>query len=167
MRKLGLALLVVLPVSFLAFSQTVTAPAQSPTTAPSPSGQPSSQTSIQTITLGNAAVALTGPWKFQPGDSPILNGSPLWAQPAFDDAHWAPLSLAPKAGSVDLLLGTSGYVPGWTSTGYPNLSGYAWYRLRVHVTDPTQPLWLKMPNNFDDAYQVYANGRFLLDEESD
>jgi len=161
MRKLGLALLVVLPVSFLAFSQTVTAPAQSPTTAPSPSGQPSSQTSIQTITLGNAAVALTGPWKFQPGDSPILNGSPLWAQPAFDDAHWAPLSLAPKAGSVDLALGTSGYVPGWTSTGYPNLSGYAWYRLRVHVTDPTQPLWLKMPNNFDDAYQVYANGRFL------
>jgi hypothetical protein len=71
------------------------------------------------------------------------------------------VSLAPQAGSVDIVLGTSGYVPGWTSTGYPNLSGYAWYRLRVHVTDPTQPLWLKMPINFDDAYQVFANGRFL------
>jgi hypothetical protein len=144
MQKFGLVLLAVLPMSSLALSQ-------SPTTT----------TPVQTITLGNAAVPLTGPWKFQPGDSPVVNGSPLWAQPQFDDARWAPLTLAPKAGAVDLQLGTSGYVPGWTSTGYPNLSGYAWYRLRVHVTDPTQPLWLKMPNDFDDAYQVYANGRFL------
>ncbi len=159
MRKLGLVLLVVLPICPLAFSQAVTTAAQSSTITPS--GQAPPQTSPQTITLGNATVALTGPWKFQPGDSPTVNGSPLWAQPAFDDAHWAPMSLAPKAGAVDLILGTSGYVPGWTSTGYPNLSGYAWYRLRVRVTDPTQPLWLKMPINFDDAYQVYANGRFL------
>ena len=149
MQKFGLVLLAVLPMSSLALSQ-------SPTTRP-----PTTAPATQTITLGNAAVALTGPWKFQPGDSPVVNGSPLWAQPQFDDAHWAPLSLAPQAGAVDLMLGTSGYVPGWTSTGYPNLSGYAWYRLRVHVTDPTQPLWLKMPDNFDDAYQVYANGRLL------
>jgi len=159
MRKLGLVLLVVLPICPLAFSQAVTTAAQSPATTSS--GQTSPQTSIQTITLGNAAVALTGPWKFQPGDSPVVNGSPVWAQPQFDDAHWAPMSLAPKAGSVDLLLGTSGYVPGWTRKGYPDLIGYAWYRLRVHVKDPTQPLWLKMPTDFDDAYQVYANGRFL------
>jgi hypothetical protein len=150
MRTIGLVLLTLLPLSPLAFAQATTV-AIPPTPAPA----------VQTITLGNAAVALTGPWKFQPGDSPIVNGSPLWAQPQFDDAHWAPLSLAPKAGAVDLQIGTSGYVPGWTSKGYPNLSGYAWYRLRVHVTDPTQPLWLKMPDNFDDAYQVYANGRFL------
>jgi hypothetical protein len=71
------------------------------------------------------------------------------------------MSLALQAGAVDLNLRTSGYVPGWTGTGYPNLSGYAWYRLRVHVTDPTQPLLLKMPLDIDDAYQVYANGRFL------
>ncbi|MGF7178881.1 hypothetical protein [Tunturiibacter psychrotolerans] len=89
MRKLGLVLLVVLPICPPTFSQAVTAPARSPTTAPSPSGQTPPQTSIQTITLGNAAFALTGPWKFQPGDSPIVNGSPLWAQPQFDDAHWA------------------------------------------------------------------------------
>jgi hypothetical protein len=142
MPKIAWVLLALFPVTLQARAQSTT-----PTT--------------QTITLGNAAVALTGPWKFQPGDSPIVNGSPLWAQPQFNDAHWAPLSLAPKAGAIDLNLGTSGYVPGWTSTGYPNLSGYAWYRLRVRVTDPTQPLWLKMPINFDDAYQVYANGRFL------
>jgi hypothetical protein len=144
MQKFGLVLLAVLPLSPLALAQS-----------------PSHPSATQTITLGNAAVALTGPWKFQPGDSPVVNGAPLWAQSAFDDAHWAPMSLASQAGAVDLQLGTSGYVPGWTSTGYPNLSGYAWYRLRVHVTDPTQPLWLQMPSNFDDAYQLYANGRFL------
>jgi len=160
MQKFGLALLVVLPLSCLALSQTVTASAQSSTTTIS-SGQPSPQTSIQTITLGNAAVALTGPWKFQPGDSPLVDGAPLYAQPGFDDTHWAPMDLTPQDGAKDLLLGTSGYVPGWTSRGFPNLSGFAWYRLSLRVKDPTQPLWLKMPNGFDDAYQLYANGRLI------
>jgi hypothetical protein len=58
MQKLGVALLVVLPLSFLAFSQTVTASAQSSTTTPS--GPASHQTSPPIITLGNSAVALTG-----------------------------------------------------------------------------------------------------------
>ena len=69
------------------------------------------------------------------------------------------MDLTPKAGSVDLMLGTSGYVPGWTEKGYPNLTGYAWYRLRLRVTNASQPLWLKMPGDCDDIYQVYANGR--------
>ena len=51
--------------------------------------------------------------------------------------------------------------PVLTHRGYPNLDGYAWYRLRVHVKDPGHPLWLKMPNDFDDAYQVYANGSYV------
>src|ERR1700735_3049965 len=58
MQKLGVALLVVLPLSFLAFSQTVPASAQSSTTTSS--GQKSPQTSPPIITLGNSAVALTG-----------------------------------------------------------------------------------------------------------
>ena len=115
----------------------------------------------QVVTLGNSAVALTGPWKFTPGDSPWQNGSPVWAQSGFDDARWATMDLAPKSGSVDLAYGTSGFVPGWTARGYPNLDGYAWYRLRIHVTDPGQPLWLKMPIDLDDAYQIYANGRYV------
>jgi hypothetical protein len=157
MRKLGLALLVVLPVVLPIFPMAVSqapAPTQPPTST-------SGQTSSQTITLGNSAVALTGTWKFQPGDSPLVDGAPLWAQPAFDDSKWASMDLTPQDGAVDLLLGTSGYVPGWTSRGYPDLSGYAWYRLRLRVRDATQPLWLKMPGNFDDAYQVYANGRWI------
>jgi hypothetical protein len=31
----------------------------------------------------------------------------------------------------------------------------------MKVTDPGQPLWLKMPINVDDAYQVYANGQYV------
>jgi hypothetical protein len=121
----------------------------------------SSAAPAETITLGNSAATLPGPWKFAPGDSPWQNGSPVWAQPGFDDAGWASMDLAPKAGSVDSAYSTPGFVPGWTARGYPNLDGYAWYRLRVRVTDPGQPLWLKMPNDVDDAYQVFADGRYV------
>ena len=41
-------------------------------------------------------------------------------------------------------------------------SGYAWYRLKVNVQyDPGLSeggLEIKMPDDVDDAYQVYANG---------
>ncbi len=113
------------------------------------------------VTLGNSAVALTGPWRFSPDDSPWVNGTPVWAQPGFDDSHWAEMDLTPRPGSFDLQFGTSGYLPGWTRRGYPSLHGYAWYRLRLHVRDAGQPVWLKMPNDFDDAYQLYANGRYV------
>jgi len=115
----------------------------------------------ETITLGNSAATLPGPWKFSPGDSPWRDGSPLWGQPGFDDTSWANVDLAPKAGSVDPAYSTPGFVPGWTARGYSDLHGYAWYRLRVRVKDPGQPLWLKMPNDFDDAYQVYADGHYV------
>ena len=113
------------------------------------------------ITLGNSAVALNGPWRFEPGDSPWVDGAPVWAQPGFDDSPWASMDLTSKAGAMDLMNGTTGFVPGWTQKGYPDLSGYAWYRLRLRVQNADQPLWLKMPNDFDDAYQVYANGRYV------
>ncbi len=92
-----------------------------------------------------------------------MNGSPVWAQPGFDDASWANVDLAPEAGSVDLSARTAGFVPGWTARGYPNLDGYAWYRMRLRVTgeEHSQPLALKMPSDVDDAYQVYVNGQYL------
>jgi hypothetical protein len=115
----------------------------------------------QVVTLGNSAVALTGPWKFSPGDSPWVNGSPVWAEPGFDDESWAVMDLTPKAGSVSLITGMPDFVPGWTARGYPDLDGFAWYRLRLHVTGsdhplidqslPGQPLSLKMPQSVDDA----------------
>jgi Stage II sporulation protein E (SpoIIE) len=144
MKKIAL-LLVVLSVSPLVCSSQTVSPA----------------TAARVITLDNSAVPLDGEWKFEPGDSPWVNGAPEWAEPGFDDSHWAAMDVTPKAGAVDLEFGTAGYVPGWTQKGFPKLSGYAWYRLRVKVTNPSQPLWLKMPDDFDDAYQVYANGRFV------
>jgi hypothetical protein len=144
MKKIAL-LFVVLSVSPLVCS--------SQTVSPVPAAQ--------VITLGNSVVPLEHGWKFEPGDSPWVNGVPEWAQPGYDDSRWAAMDLAPKAGSVNLQLGTAGYIPGWTKRGFPDLSGYAWYRLRAKVADPGQRLWLKMPNDFDDAFQVYANGHFV------
>lgn len=118
-------------------------------------------TAVQVIDLGKSAVYLERGWRFHPGDSPWVNGSPLWTQPGYSDAGWAGMNLVPKTGSVDMLFGTTGYVPGWTARGYPRLSGYAWYRLRVRVTHPGQPLWLKMPIWFNDAFELYANGRYV------
>jgi Stage II sporulation protein E (SpoIIE) len=153
MKKIGLLLLVLLPVPPRASSQTISG------TAPAPVHAGSAQARV--ITLGNSVIALDGIWKFHPGDSPWVNGAPEWAQPGYDDSRWAALDLTPQTGSVNLELGTTGFVPGWTRKGYPELSGYAWYRLRVRVTNPGQPIWLKMPDSFDDAYEVYANGQFI------
>ncbi|MGB7170806.1 MAG: PP2C family protein-serine/threonine phosphatase [Acidobacteriaceae bacterium] len=150
MNKLGLFVLVLLPVLSPAFSQRTSAAAAEP-----------GSSAIPVITLGNSAVPLERGWKFEPGDSPWVNGAPEWAQPDFDDSHWAAMDLTPKAGAVDLFLGTSGFVPGWTKKGYPNLSGYAWYRLRVRVSDPARPIGLKMPDSVDDVFQLYANGRYV------
>jgi hypothetical protein len=150
MRKIGtFVLFALLPLSSL-----LAQPHSTPNSAAA---------SAETITLGNSAATLPGPWKFSPGDSPWVNGSPVWAQPGFDDASWANVDLAPKAGSVDVNVNTAGFVPGWTARGYPNLDGYAWYRLRLRVTgeEHSQPLALKMPLDVDDDYQVYVNGQYL------
>lgn len=111
--------------------------------APAPA-QKTAPNSIERITLGSSAAELHGPWKFHVGDNTA------WANPDFDDLGWGVMDLTPAA--------DSGYVPGWTSMGYPRYSGYAWYRLRVDVAGTGEPLALKMPDNADDAYQVYVNG---------
>lgn len=123
--------------------------------------QSASAVPVPVITLGASVTTLPGPWKFAPGDSPIVNGAPAWAQPGFDDSRWVNMDLAPKPGSIDPAYGTPGFVPGWTQQGFPDLYGYAWYRLRLRVKDAGEPLWLKMPNDIDDAYQVYVNGQYM------
>ncbi len=55
----------------------------------------------------------------------------------------------------------STYVTGWTARGFPKLTGFAWYRLRIHVADSPGPLWLKMPDHTDDSYQIFANGQYI------
>jgi hypothetical protein len=119
------------------------------------------------ITLGQPSLPLTGPWKFQIGDSPVdpATGKMLWAEPAFDDAKWGAMDLTPPQGSYNPVTGTSGYVPGWGAQGYPKTAGYGWYRLRLDLRDgdsdaPAQ-LALEIPASFDNAYQVYANGQLI------
>jgi hypothetical protein len=65
MSKTGMLFL----LAYLTFSPSLLA-----LTQPEPSLAPA-----QSITLGNPAGALTGPWKFAPGDSPWVHGAPLWA----------------------------------------------------------------------------------------
>jgi hypothetical protein len=110
---------------------------------------------VTQVVLGNSTFSLTGPWKFHIGDNMA------WAQPGFDDSAWGTMDLTPPPGSYDPTFGSSGYVPGWTARGYKGHSGYAWYRLRVNIQDGQSALSLKMPDNFDDAYQVYVNGQFV------
>ncbi|HEY1808309.1 MAG TPA: SpoIIE family protein phosphatase [Acidobacteriaceae bacterium] len=110
------------------------------------------------VIIGNPIVALTGPWRFHPGDDLA------WAQPDFDDASWSAMDLA-SSGSLDPTTGVAGFVRGWTSNGYPKLTGYAWYRLQVDVESGSgntiPPLAIRMPEDVDDAYQVYVDGRFI------
>lgn len=105
------------------------------------------------ISLADSVLPLNGPWAFSPGDSPLIDGKPVWAQPGFDDAGWRRLSLPSSAQFRESL-------PGWMGQGFPQLTGgYAWYRLRVRVSGAGETLWLKMPNAYDDAFQLYANGQ--------
>jgi hypothetical protein len=109
----------------------------------------------QVVTLGNSTVVLTGPWKFHTGDDMG------WADPNFDDSVWRLMDLTPPTGSYDPQIGSSGYVPGWTARGYRGYHGYAWYRLRVDIQNGQTALALKMPDNYDDAYEIYVNGQLI------
>jgi Stage II sporulation protein E (SpoIIE) len=163
MKKIGL--FVMLSVSPVIFSQTAVSAAPAANSSKAGASGSVSTAAVrppaQVITLGNSVVPLEQGWKFEPGDSPWVNAAPEWAQPNFDDSDWASMDMTPVAGAVDVQFGTKGFLPGWTQKGFPNLSNYAWYRLRVRVADAGQPLWLKMPIDFDDGYQIYANGQYV------
>jgi sigma-B regulation protein RsbU (phosphoserine phosphatase) len=83
-------------------------------------------------------VSLDGLWRFHTGDDRA------WADPAFDDAGW-PLVHA----------GTS-----WTTQGYPNYAGYAWYRFQLAAPESGRPLAVLLPRIYT-GYQVYANGTLI------
>jgi len=123
---------------------------------PLPANGDSATPGVMKGAIGDAVLVLSGPWRFHPGDDAA------WARPEFDDSGWDTLDLTPPEGSYDPVVGSSGFVPGWTRHGYPKLSTYAWYRLKVELADnqsQTQRLALTMPINFDDAYQVFVNGQ--------
>ncbi len=143
MRRAGLLFLILLwNLPYAASAQSHAAPAA--VTAPA---------APFSINLGESSVALDGPWKFHIGDDMA------WSQAGFDDSRWGTMDLTPPPGSADETIGDSGDLPGWTDLGYPNYSGYAWYRLRVNVQGASRRLALKMPDQADDAYQVFVDGK--------
>ncbi len=105
------------------------------------------------VVIGRSATDLFGPWRFHTGDDPS------WAQPGYDDSAWERIDLHGPDDPLDPELGTSGSAPGWTSKGHPGYSGYAWYRMRLDIQGAEGRLAIKMPDSFDDAYQVFVNGR--------
>lgn len=108
------------------------------------------------IILGQAVVALNGPWKFHTGDDS------RWAEPNFDDSSWETVDLTPPPGAHDSDVGLTGYVPGWKARGHAGYFGFAWYRIRVSVdAPPGESLVLCAPFYTDNAYQVFVNGKFV------
>ncbi len=87
--------------------------------------------------------SLDGLWRFHPGDSPEASGShtPLWAAAAFDDSQWALL----KSGES------------WSTQGYPDMSGFAWYRFTVRVPAGDRPTSLLLAP-IVTSFQVYVDG---------
>ena len=154
-RQLGNLLLIL-----VGFSGCACASAQAPP-APLALPQPGNTTSV---TIGQSAARLYGPWKFTVGDSPIdpATHQPLWAEPSFDDSKWEDVDLTPKEGATDPNAGISGFVPGWTAKGHPGYWGYAWYRIRVRLNaQPGEKLVLAGPSDVDDGYQLFANSSLL------
>ena len=85
-----------------------------------------------------ALASLDGLWRFHPGDDG------RWADPAFDDSSW-PLLRSDR---------------GWSSQGYPAMSGFGWYRFSVRIPAGSQPLALYFPRLMT-SYEVYADGHRL------
>jgi hypothetical protein len=89
-------------------------------------------------------VSLDGLWRFHPGDSPVHNGSPDWAEPGFDDSSWPLISGARN----------------WSVQGYPDMSGYAWYRFAVVIPAGDQPTSLLLAPILT-GFRIYVDGREL------
>jgi hypothetical protein len=98
-------------------------------------------------------VLLDGHWRFHPGDSPAVHVSPtsqhllpefLWAQAGFDDSSWQLLKSDVS----------------WSDQGYPDMSGYGWYRFTVRVPAGSGPTSLMLAP-IVTSYQVFADGRLV------
>ncbi|HEY4009075.1 MAG TPA: SpoIIE family protein phosphatase [Acidobacteriaceae bacterium] len=143
MRRVALLGLILLPLL---------TSAQTPSNAPAPAPSPTATTAdgVEHVHLGQSVTPLVGPWKFHTGDNPA------WAQPGFDDSAWTSLDMTAEADPSDP--SQLALLPGWTARGFPGYSGFAWYRLQVDVDSKDRSLSLKMPDQVDDAYQVFVNG---------
>jgi hypothetical protein len=105
----------------------------------------------QPVTLGPAVVTLNGPWKFRTGDDPN------WSSPATDDSAWGNIDLTAKPAKGRLEPGNPPLTSGWTTRGFKDYVGVAWYRMTVTV-NTGDPLAIAGPTSADGPYQVFVNG---------
>jgi sialate O-acetylesterase len=93
---------------------------------------------IESESSQKAALDLTGDWKFSEGDDSS------WSEAGINDSDWDTVTVPMT----------------WESQGYPDLDGFAWYR--VHVTIPrsmsADKLMLVL-GAVDDVDQVFLNGK--------
>jgi hypothetical protein len=110
-------------------------------------------TTEEKLSTDKNLIPLNGPWKFITGDNM------QYAQANYDDSGWETMDLTAPRGVHDDDVGLSGFIPGWTATGHPNYSGYAWYRLKIPLDSlTTNNLAVAAPPAVDDAYQLFING---------
>ncbi len=79
---------------------------------------------------------LDGLMRFHTGDNP------LWSEPAFDDSTWPLISSATD----------------WSTQGYKDYGGFAWYRFKVMLPPEHAQLGLYIPG-IRTSYQVFADGK--------
>lgn len=95
----------------------------------------------QILTLDREPVVLLdGSWRFHPGDDAH------WSDATFDDTHWAVLKEK----------------HGWSSQGYPRMSGFGCYRARLFIPSGASPQALLIRGfSIHTNYQVFADGKPL------
>jgi hypothetical protein len=81
---------------------------------------------------------LDGPMRFHTGDDP------RWAEAAFDDSAW-PL-ISPESN--------------WSTQGYKDYGGFAWYRFKVILPHDHPQLALCIPR-IRTSYQLFADGKLV------
>jgi hypothetical protein len=84
----------------------------------------------------NGSTSLAGRWKFHPGDDP------RWADPNFDDSAWKPVQVPGSLGRQ----------------GYPNFSGYGWYRRELRYDRGPAPDLVFKSGVIASVGEFFANG---------
>lgn len=76
-------------------------------------------------------------------DSGLVNGTPVWADPALDDSGWSTMPVPSY----------------WEDHGYPGMDGVAWYRLSFDVTDAERQRGVTIAlDAIDDDDITWMNG---------
>ena len=84
-------------------------------------------------------------WSFKP-DRTNVGISEHWESTNLDTSDWKPIQIGKS----------------WESQGYPDLDGWAWYRLQVKVPVAWQRHRIFLTfTGVDDLYELYINGELL------